>query len=199
MKQQRLGSVCSNDGAEPQDEDKGGSRLSSPSQPHMCRHSLSSITTSRPSCSRGWSRSASPLRLLPFFTNCTAGAAPAARNWFWKRSRSTSDSPGFGLDSILMLELPLWYSSFQPCFCGVESHPHSPKAIKMMGPLPQSRFSSMQQGRSLFSVGLSELHPPHSYLIPSPPSSALPGSHQPRKNTYRQLRLFAIWLGAWLQ
>lgn len=75
-------------------------------QPHTHSHSLSSITTSRWSCSGGCSRLASPALLLPFFTSCTAGVAPAARNWLWKRSRSTSDSPGFGLDSILTLQLP---------------------------------------------------------------------------------------------
>ena len=78
----------------------------SPFQPHTHSHSLSSITTSRWSCSGGCSRLASPALLLPFFTSCTAGVAPAARNWLWKRSRSTSDSPGFGLDSILTLQLP---------------------------------------------------------------------------------------------
>lgn len=64
----------------------------------------SNMTTSLKSCSGGLSASvfpSSPFLLSAFFTIFTAGEALAARNWFWKCSRSASDSPGFGLDNIL--------------------------------------------------------------------------------------------------
>lgn len=64
----------------------------------------SNMTTSLRSCTGGFSASvlpSSPFLLSAFFTIFTAGEALAARNWFWKCSRSASDSPGFGLDNIL--------------------------------------------------------------------------------------------------
>lgn len=163
LQRQRLCSVWNNGIAESSHirMEKGTQRLYSlfflASHPN---HSPSNITTSRWSCCRGWSGLALPPLLLPFFTNCTAGVAPAARNWLWNCSRSTSDSPGFGLDSIVTLQL-LPQCDF-PALLQCDTLSFTPKSNKEDGlSVVEPWFFLSCIKKTSFSLGSCQLISPH--------------------------------------